>query len=362
MDLPAARLRRVGPPLSRDLPAAGIRRHAPGVAQPNPVSPTGSRADRRDLRPRRGSADDPGVRGRLDDLRRQPVRRLHRHRAVPLVPVRGDRALGGQSLSDTGRSGPPRHRGEVERGTGRHDHPDAAPRPVRRLRHPLGRQPVGGAVPAALLRGRARPARVRRRHLRLVAKLPIPRRLHQGRGHAAAGDPRGVGVLLSRRRRHAPAAVRPRHGRRDPRGLAALAGVGPGENGPRPRRGAALAARDLDRRGKARRVVPRPGAVRVSARARRRRRRRRHRLLRTVRRGPRRRRVPPSPGVELAGAAAVDGLTRSTPRPGSRPAARGCTRGSDCRRSPAAFHSRRCGRSASRAPCGRSAAPRPGRG
>ena len=78
----------------------------------------------------------------------------------------------------------------------------------------------------------------------------------------------GVAAAFSAARgRHARAAVRPAL-RRDPaRGLAALAGLGPGADGAAVRRRAALPARHLDRRGHQRRLLPGPGRGGVPRRA-----------------------------------------------------------------------------------------------
>ena len=58
--------------------------------------------------------------------------------------------------------------------------------------------------------------------------------LHPFRGPRAAHDARGLGVLLGRGRRHAGAALRPRHRAAPRRGVGALAGVGPRADGARP--------------------------------------------------------------------------------------------------------------------------------
>lgn len=75
-------------------------------------------------------------------------------------------------------------------------------------------------------------------------------RIMRHQGHRPPPD-RAVRLLrglLRRRGRHRTAALR-RHRQRDPRGLGALAGLGPRADGraPRARRGAAVAARHLDR-------------------------------------------------------------------------------------------------------------------
>src|SRR5579863_5158710 len=55
---------------------------------------------RRDVRLGRRAARDRRVRGRVDRLRRQPVRGLAGHRPLSLVPVRRGRALRGRALPD----------------------------------------------------------------------------------------------------------------------------------------------------------------------------------------------------------------------------------------------------------------------
>ncbi len=78
--------------------------------------------------------------GRLDRLRRQPVRRLARHRALPLVPLRRGRAVRRRELPDDPRRRPPGDHGQVERRLRRHDHADAAARSVRRAGDARGRR------------------------------------------------------------------------------------------------------------------------------------------------------------------------------------------------------------------------------
>jgi hypothetical protein len=50
-----------------------------------------------------GAAGHRRLRRRVDGLRRQPVRRLTRHRPLPLLPVRRGGALGGRPVPDGGR-------------------------------------------------------------------------------------------------------------------------------------------------------------------------------------------------------------------------------------------------------------------
>ncbi|MFC6928993.1 alpha/beta hydrolase-fold protein [Actinomadura yumaensis] len=111
--------RRARAPLPRRLHAARVHRHAPGLEQlARRLPDVGAGRHRRAVRPRRGAADDPGVRGRLDDLRRQPVRRLpgtgryHSYlceEVVPWVdaryrtlPDRDHRAIAGKSSGGLG--------------------------------------------------------------------------------------------------------------------------------------------------------------------------------------------------------------------------------------------------------------------
>ena len=60
-------------------------------------------------------------------------------------------------------------------------------------------------------------------------------------------------------------AVRPADRRAAPRGVGAVAGLGPGPDGAQVRRGAPVAARDLDRRRHQGRLLPRPGRGGVPA-------------------------------------------------------------------------------------------------
>ena len=121
-----------------------------------------------------------------------------------------------------------------------------------------GRHPVRAVLPARLRRGGPGAARLRRRHLALVGRLPVPGRLHQAGRPGAAGHPGRRGLLLGPRGRDGRAAVRPPDGGAAPGGLGAVAGLGPGPDGAPVRHGAALAAGDLDRRGHGRRLLPRP--------------------------------------------------------------------------------------------------------
>ena len=98
-----------------------------------PAAVPGDRGCR--VRPRRGAARGRRVRGRVDEVRRQPVRGLARHRPLPLVPVRRGGALRGRPVPDAARRGAPGDHGQVERRVRRHDHADAAARPVRHPRH-----------------------------------------------------------------------------------------------------------------------------------------------------------------------------------------------------------------------------------
>ena len=96
---------------------------------------------------RRGAARDRGLRRRLDFLRRQPVRRLPWHRPLPLLPVRGGRALGRRRYRTLAGRGAPRDHGEVQRRVRRDDHPDAAARPVRRAGHARRRLALRALLP-----------------------------------------------------------------------------------------------------------------------------------------------------------------------------------------------------------------------
>ena len=107
--LPAAGLRRrPDRALPGDLPDPGLHRHARDVGQPDPVPPDGAGADRRPLR-RPGPAAGPaalvvGV-DAWTSVRRQPVRRLARHRPLPHVPLRGRRPVRRRPLAHPGRPG-----------------------------------------------------------------------------------------------------------------------------------------------------------------------------------------------------------------------------------------------------------------
>ncbi len=133
-----------------------------------------------DLRARRGAAGDRRLRRRLDRLRRQPVRRLTRHRPLPLLPVRRGGALGGRPLPDGCRAGPAGDHGQVQRRLRRDDHADAASRPVRRARHPCRRLALRAELRFRVRQGRPVPARLRRRHLALVDGLQVADLVHQG--------------------------------------------------------------------------------------------------------------------------------------------------------------------------------------
>ena len=117
----------------------GVHRPRGDVGEPDAVPAAVPRDRRRRLRPRRGARLHRGLRRRVDGLRRVAVRRLARHRPVPLVPVRRGGAVGRRAVPDDRR---PRPRGDlrqVVRRVRRDDHADAAAGPVRRARHPRRR-------------------------------------------------------------------------------------------------------------------------------------------------------------------------------------------------------------------------------
>src|SRR5580692_11696864 len=114
--VPAARLRRrPGPALPRGLRDPGVHRARGDVAQPGALPAAIHRDRRRGVCQRRGAACPGRLRRRVDVLRRQPVRRLAGHRPLPLLPVRGGRALGRPALPDAGRRGAPGDRRQVKR-------------------------------------------------------------------------------------------------------------------------------------------------------------------------------------------------------------------------------------------------------
>src|SRR5262249_545055 len=161
--------------------------------------------------------------------------------------------------------------GGERRGRVRRDgQPDAAARRLRRARDPRRRRALRDVLPARLpaLRTHA-PRPVRRLDGAFLGGLPLPAGLLEGqRRHAPERLLHGR-LLLGRRGRNRAAALRHRD-RRAPRGrLGALAGVGPGSDGARARRCAALAARDLRGLRQARPVLPRPRRAGLRPRARR---------------------------------------------------------------------------------------------
>src|SRR5436309_1490836 len=82
----AADLRcRAGPPVPDGVRDPGLHRARGHVAEPVSVQAAVPRDRRRGVRPRRGAARHHGLRRCVDRLRRQPVRRLAGHRAVPLL-------------------------------------------------------------------------------------------------------------------------------------------------------------------------------------------------------------------------------------------------------------------------------------
>ena len=124
---------------------------------------------------RRSAAVPRRLRRRVDGLRRQPVRRLPRHRPLPLLPLRRGRAVRRLPLPHAGRPGAPRRDGQVERRLRRHDHADAAAGRLRRPGEPRGRLALRGVLHRGVRQGRPRAARLLRRLLReLLGGLPLP--------------------------------------------------------------------------------------------------------------------------------------------------------------------------------------------
>ena len=77
---------------------------------------------------------------------------------VPLLSVRRRRAVRRRALPHPRRARPPRHPGEVQRRLRGHDHAHAAPRPVRRARHPRRGRPVRVLLHPRVPQGGAGPA------------------------------------------------------------------------------------------------------------------------------------------------------------------------------------------------------------
>ena len=158
------------------------------------------------------------------------------HRPLSLLPLRRGRALGGRAVPDAGRRRPPGDHGQVQRRVRRDDHADAPAGPVRRAGHPRRGFAVRAVLRARVRQGRASPARLRRGHLALVGRLPVAHLVHQGSRPRPAHAARRGRLLLGRAGRHRRAAVRPAHRGAPPAGVAALAGLGPGPDGPALRR------------------------------------------------------------------------------------------------------------------------------
>ena len=163
--------------------------------------------------------------------------------------------------------GAPGDHGQVERRVRRDDHPDAAARPVRGAGHPRRRRAVRAVLHPGVRPGGAAPARLRRRHLAVVGRLPLPDLVHQGGRPRPARAARRGGLLLGRTRRRrwscrstrGPACCGPRSGSAGWTGT--RSGWSPGTPGAlRSLRG------DLDRRGHQGRLLPGPRRGGVPAR------------------------------------------------------------------------------------------------
>ena len=242
--------RRPGRAPARGLRPAGLRRRAraalpvglrhPGlhgrgadVAQPLAVSPDVPRGRRRAVRRRRRAAVHRRVRGRVDGVRRQPVRRLARHRAAT-TPTSATRSCRSSTTATARwRRRAPRHRRQVQRRLRGHDHADAAPGPLRRAGQPRRRRALRALLHPGLRQGRPRAARLRRLLRAVLGGLRVAPADEQADRRRPRHDLRRRGSVLGRRGRHRAPPVRPAHGPARRRRLGALAGLGPGAHGAR---------------------------------------------------------------------------------------------------------------------------------
>ncbi len=153
LGVPAARLRRRSVhPVSVRVRDPGPDRAARHVAQPHPVPPELPGARGRSVRARRGAARHRRLGGLLDVARGQPVPGLARHRQVPHLPVRRDRAVRRRAVPDDRRCRAPGHPGQVQRRLRRHGAADAPARRLGRPGHARGRRPVRDLLPAGVPR------------------------------------------------------------------------------------------------------------------------------------------------------------------------------------------------------------------
>ena len=189
------------------------------------------------------------LRRRLDLARRKPVRRLAGNRPLPHVHLRRARALRGRELPHAPRGRAPRDRGQVERRL-RRDGRTRCCGPTSSADWP--RTPATRSSRCATCPSSATSVRALRDHYdglvrALLGGLPQPARALEGqRPHAPERLLHGR-LLLGRRGRHRAAALRHGHRRAAARDLGALARLGPGADGARARRRAALAEGDLHR-------------------------------------------------------------------------------------------------------------------
>ncbi len=101
-------------------------------------------------------------------------------------------------VPDDPRRRPPRDHRQVQRRLRRHDHADAAARPVRRAGDARGRRALRVLLHPGVPRRRPAPAEVRRGHLPVVGRLPVPGVVHAAGGHAPGRAARRRRLLLRR--------------------------------------------------------------------------------------------------------------------------------------------------------------------
>ena len=264
------------PPGYDDEPDRRVRQHLrhPGlhrpprhVGQPHAVPAAVLRDRRPGVRQRAGAGRGRGLRRRLDDVRRLAVRRLPRHRRLPLLPLRRGRAVGRRALPDGAAARAPRDHGQVERRVRRVHHADAAAGPVRRARLARRRRAVRVLLPAGVRRrSSGRCGRTTATSRRFWTDFRGRHGVHQARptamllsalGCSAAfsADPDGTPVL----------PFDPRSGRLREDVWARWLAWDPVRMVPDARRRAARAQGDLGRRRQPRRVLPRPRARRRSS-------------------------------------------------------------------------------------------------
>ena len=235
--LPPARVRR------RPRPPGTPRSRYPGLHRARRrCGPTGRRtASRSPRRPMPVFASGGGTRAASSSIvdawtavRRLAVRRLAGERRLPLLPLRRGRAVGGRALPDGRGSGARGRSRQVVAAGSAHDHSDAPARTCSARWPPTPAIPCTSS-PTCPDFGRAAgicasttttstgggrtsaPAR------------PSPRKPTRRCCIAA----RGSRLLLGPRGRHTRAAFDPRTGGLRPRGVAALARLGPGSHGRR---------------------------------------------------------------------------------------------------------------------------------